>query len=146
MFKDKRCLAIISIAMLMIISMFTSSAWSGSVKVITGAGTSMDSIDEGTIKKIFLGKTKSLPNGNKVEFVTLKSGPAHDSFLKAYVKKSASQFKTYWKKQVFTGKGKSPKTFGSETELAAYVAGKSDTIGYVSAGADLTGVKVLNEK
>jgi len=121
-------------------------AWAGGVKVITGAGTPVDSIDDGTIKKIFLGKTKAWPDGNPVEFVILKSGDVHDSFLSAFVGKSASQFKTYWKKQVFTGKGKSPKSFGSEGELAAYVAGKAGTIGYVSAGADTAGAKVLNHK
>ena len=137
-------LILISILLLMMI--VAPSAWSGSVKVITAAGTPVDAIEDGAIKKIFLGKTKSWPDGNPVEFVILKSGEAHDGFLKAYVKKSASQFKTYWKKQVFTGKGKSPKSYGSEAELAAYVAGKPGTIGYISGNADTAGAKVINEK
>ena len=144
--KNRGRLFLISIALIMKVSMFTFPAWAGAVKVITGAGTPVDSIDDGDIKKIFLGKTKSWPDGNPVEFVVLDSGDVHKSFLKTYVKKSASQFKTFWKKQVFTGKGKNPKSFGSESELAAYVTGKTGTIGYISAGADAAGAKVLNEK
>ena len=144
--KTRGRLLLISILVFTAITTLTTLVYAGGIKVITGAGTPVDTIDDGNIKKIFLGKTKTWPDGNPVEFVILKSGTAHSDFLKAYVKKSASQFKTYWKKQVFTGKGKSPKSFESETDLAAYVAGKSGTIGYVSAGAQITGTKVLSEK
>ncbi len=128
-----------------VLVIMASPALGGQVHVITGSSTSVDSIDEGTIGKIFLGKTKSLPNGSPVEFVVLKSGGVHEDFLKHFVKKSPSQFKTYWKKQVFTGKGKQPKSFDSEAELVAYVIGKSGVIGYVSAGTDAAGAKVINK-
>ncbi len=144
--RTKGLLTLISLALLMMIPLAISSASAGGIQVITSQTTPVETIDDGTIKKIFLGKTKSWPDGNGVEFVVLKSGDAHDGFLKTYVKKSSSQFKTYWKKQVFTGKGKNPKSFDSEGDLVAYIAGKPGAIGYVSAGTDIAGAKVLNEK
>ena len=126
--------------------LFSAVAFANGVQVITGADTPVDTIDDSTIKKIFLGKTKSWPDGNHVEFVVLKSGDAHEAFLKQFIKKSPSQFKTYWKKQVFTGKGKNPTSFDTQEELAAYVAGNPGTIGYISTGADTAGVKVISEK
>lgn len=144
--KNKGRLSLTTIVLILMIHLLSSPAWAGSVNVITGASTPTSAIDEAEIQKIFLGKTKTWPDGSPVEFVVLESGDVHDNFLKLYVKKNPDQFNTYWKKQVFTGKGKSPKTFGSEAELAAYVAGKTGTIGYVSASAELAGAKVINEK
>lgn len=144
--KKREWLILITMALLMMIPMLASPARAGSVKVITSSSTPVDSIDQADVKKIFLGKTKSWPDGNPIEFVVLKSGDVHDNFLKSYVKKSASQFKTYWKKQVFTGKGRNPTSFDSENELLAYVTGKTGVIGYVSAGTDTTGAKVLSEQ
>ncbi len=144
--KCKGRLALISLIVLMLIPLLGSTALAGSIQVITGQGTPVDTIEDGAIKKIFLGKSKAWPNGSPVEFVVLKSGDAHDAFLKTFVKKSASQFKTYWKKQVFTGKGKNPKSFASEKDLVAYVAGKTGAIGYVSSGTDIAGAKILIEK
>lgn len=144
--KKREWLILITMALLMMIPMLASPARAGSVKVITSSSTPVDSIDQADVKKIFLGKTKSWPDGNPVEFVVLKSGDVHENFLKSYVKKSASQFKTYWKKQVFTGKGKNPTSFGSENELLAYVTGKTGVIGYVSAETDTAGAKILSEQ
>ncbi len=144
--RTKGRLILVSMALLMMISLAISPASANGIQVITSQSTPVESIDDGTIKKIFLGKTKSWPDGNGVEFVVLKSGDGHNRFLKAYVKKSSSQFKTYWKKQVFTGKGKNPKSFDSEEALVAYIAGKAGAIGYVSTGIDIAGAKVLNEK
>nr|WP_320017154.1 substrate-binding domain-containing protein [uncultured Desulfobacter sp.] len=145
--KEREWLILITMALLMMIPMLAASpARAGGVKVITSSSTPVDSIDQADVKKIFLGKTKSWPDGNPVEFVVLKSGDVHKNFLKSYVKKSASQFKTYWKKQVFTGKGKNPTSFGSENELLAYVTGKTGVIGYVSAETDTPGAKILSEQ
>ncbi len=144
--RTKGLLTLIGLALLMMISLAISPASAGGIQVITSQSTPVDTIDDGTIKKVFLGKTKSWPDGNGVEFVILKSGDVHDGFLKAYVKKSSSQFKTYWKKQVFTGKGKNPKSFDSESDLVTYISGKSGAIGYVSAGTDIAGSKILSEK
>ncbi len=144
--RTKGRLNLISMALLMMTFLVISPASAKGIQVITSQNTAVETIDKNTIKKIFLGKTKLWPNGSGVEFVVLKSGDAHKDFLKAYVKKSSSQFKIYWKKQVFTGKGKKPKSFDSEIELVAYIAGKTGVIGYVSTGIDIAGAKVLNEK
>lgn len=88
--RIKGLLTLISLALLMMIPLAMSSASAGRIQVITSQTTPVETIDDGTIKKVFLGKTKSWPDGNGVEFVVLKSGDIHDEFLKAYVKKSRS--------------------------------------------------------
>ncbi len=100
------------------------------------------------MKAIFLGKKTKWANKGKVVPSTLKKGAVNKSFLKKYVKKSPAQFKTYWKKQVFTGKGKAPKSFKTEKALIAYVAKTKGAVGYVSkkAAEGAAGVKILEVK
>ncbi len=116
------------------------------VLVIANKSAPADAMDEAVIKNVFLGKTTSWDDGSSMEFVLLADGPAHEAFLKGFVKKTPSQFSTYWKKMVFTGKGATPKSFATESELVSYVAGHAGAVGYVSGAADVTAVKVVNQQ
>ncbi len=84
------------------------------------------------VQNIFLGKKKKLDNHN-ITFVILKSGEIHEEFLKEFLARTPSQFNRYWKKMVFTGKGKAPKVFQTEEALLEYVRETEDTVGYLSA-------------
>ncbi len=118
----------------------------GGVLVIANKNVPTDSLDAAVVKNVFLGKTTSWSDGRPIEFVALSDGSAHDAFLRIFVRKTPAQFSTYWKKMVFTGKGATPKSFATESELVAYVAGHNGAVGYVSGTADVTGVKVMNQQ
>lgn len=101
--------------------------------VIVNSGVAEETLSKSDIEKIYTGKKSKWSDGSKIIFAGLKDGATHDSFLDTYVSKSPAKFKAYWKKMVFTGKGKPPKAFDTEEELMAYVAKTSGAIGYVSA-------------
>lgn len=103
----------------------------GDVVVANG----QSSVSASDLKQMFLGKKKSWPNGDKVVLVVLKGGATHDSFMSNRVGKSPSQFLSFWKKLVFTGKGVMPKQASSEEELLQMVASTKGAVGYVSDGA-----------
>lgn len=84
------------------------------------------------VQNIFLGKVTKI-EGTKITFVILKSGDVHADFLEAYLSRTPSQYKKYWKKLVFSGKGKSPKTFKTEEALMEYIAQTPGALGYVGA-------------
>ena len=88
------------------------------------------------VKEVFLGKYTKWQDedGSKVKVVlaTLKDGEINDSFMKAYVKKTAPQFGNFWKKIVFSGKGKMPKSLKTEKEMIEYVAEEKGCVGYMS--------------
>lgn len=84
------------------------------------------------IQNIFLGKMTKV-EGEKITFVILQSGDVHAEFLDAYLSRTPSQYARYWKKLVFSGKGKSPKAFGSEEDLVAYIAQTPGALGYIDA-------------
>jgi len=76
----------------------------------------------------------------------LKSGAAHEAFVKQYLGKTDAALETYYRSLVFTGKGSMPKALASDAEVVSYVAKTKGAIGYVSAGAGTEGVKALEVK
>jgi len=95
------------------------------------------------LKKILLGKTKKWDDGSPVVLVILEGGDAHDKFVKKFAGKTAKQFQNFWRKMVFSGKGKMPQAFASEADLAAFVAANPGSIGYVAKGAAIDGAKEI---
>ena len=81
--------------------------------------------------------------GAQAFLATLHSGAAHNQFIKAYVGKTAKQFTNYWRKMLFSGKGRMPKAFHSQEELASFVANQKGALGYTSEGLLFNGTKVL---
>jgi hypothetical protein len=49
--------------------------------------------------------------------VTLKGGPVNEVFLHHHIRDNPEEFRTRWRKAVFTGQGSMPKEFGSEAAL-----------------------------
>ncbi len=111
--------------------------------VIAHSSVPGDAVDASTLQGIYLGKTSTWSDGSPVAPATIKGGDVTDAFLKSYVKKSSSQFASFWKKAVFTGTGTPPKEFGSDAEMVAWVAATPGAVGYVSAGAATDGCKVF---
>jgi ABC-type phosphate transport system substrate-binding protein len=114
------------------------------VVVIANQDVAASSLGANDIKEIFLGKKTSWDNGAKIVLVVQDRTDARDVFLKAYVKKTASQYDNYWKKQVFTGKGKTPKSFSSDQEIVDYVAQTPGAISYVSSDAATGNTKTIS--
>ncbi len=119
-------------------------AASQEVVIIANKSVETSTLSPAQLKEIFLGKCTRWENGDKINIVILKHTDTHKSFLKTYVKRSPSQFTNYWRKQVFTGKGESPKAFKSERELVDYVANVKGAIGYITKGTHTDRVKILS--
>jgi len=116
---------------LLVLMCLASTAAFADVVVIANKNVSETSMSKDKVKQIFLGKVVKWQDGSRIRFVTLK-GDSHKSFLKEYIGRSEAQYKTYWKKILFTGKGSMPKSFATEQEMAQYVANTKGAIGYIS--------------
>jgi len=126
--------------------LLASLSWAGSVKVVANPSVGASSVSADELKSVFLQEKSSLSDGSHVEPVLQKGGTAHEAFLKDYLDKNDSALQTYYRSLVFTGKGSMPKAVGSDAEVVAYVAKTKGAIGYVSADASASGVKVLDVK
>jgi ABC-type phosphate transport system substrate-binding protein len=115
----------------------------GGVVVIGNPGISDSTLSAGNVKNIFLGKKTKWSNGRKIIFVILKKSETHKNFLKQYIGRTTSQFRNYWKKQVFTGKGRTPKVFKTETAMVEFVQNTPGAVGYISPQTPAKGVKTI---
>jgi ABC-type phosphate transport system substrate-binding protein len=118
----------------LVLLMLASPLWAGSVIINpadAGAG-----LTEGQAKKVYLGKSKKLPSGAKALPVDLAGGsPVRDQFLNTVVGKSESQYKSFWAKRVFTGKGSAPAEKASDAEVKAFVSSTPGAVGYIDSGS-----------
>ena len=122
------------------------TALAADLKIIANPSVGAYSVSADDLKGVFLATKTSLSDGSHVEPVLEKGGPVHEAFLKEYLGKTDAALQTYYRSLVFTGKASMPKTFGSDAEVAAYVAKTKVAVGYVSAGAGTAGVKTLEVK
>lgn len=101
-------------------------------------------LSKSAISKIYLGKTKTFPNGDKVLALNLKSSNnVRNNFQQEILGKSTAQVKAYWSKLIFTGKGKPLKELATEEDVLAMVASTPNAIGYIDSSKVNDTVKVV---
>ncbi len=125
---------------------FIGHAEGEEVLVIVNSGVAQGEISAKDLGNIFLGKKSSWDGGMKTVPVTLEAGDAHEKFLKSYIKKSSSQFSTFWKQAVFTGQGIPPKSVTSEADVVKFVNENAGAVGYILSSTPHDGVKVIAVK
>jgi hypothetical protein len=113
------------------------------VRLIAHPGVPISQISASDLKGVFLVTKTSLPDGSRVEPVLLRLGRTLDDFAKAYVGKTANGLENYYRSLVFSGKGTMPRILRSDAEVLDYVRRTRGAIGYVSAEANIEGVKLL---
>jgi len=102
-------------------------------------------IDANTIKKIYLGKSKSFADGMKVNPVNQDSNSVADEFNDKVVGKSGSQLNAYWSKLIFTGKGTPPEKLSNDQAVIDFVSSNKDGIGYIDSAKVTDSVKVIGK-
>ena len=115
------------------------------VFIIANPDTELTSLEKKEIRDIFTGKRTRWNGSGKITIAILENLDVHKEFLLEFVRKTPSQFRNYWRRKVFTGEGKLPKSFGSEAELIDFVAGTKGAVGYISSPAKKP-VKVIEIK
>lgn len=124
-------------------SVFFSSISLADVAIIVNVDNDV-TLSDTDISRLFLGKLKKFPSGQKAVAVNLKLGSTiRDEFESKVLGKSASQIKAYWSKRVFSGKGKPPQELVSDNDVLTMVASNSNAIAYVDAATVNDTVKVI---
>jgi ABC-type phosphate transport system substrate-binding protein len=129
-------------SVLLFLVLAASGRAGGEVVIVANPGISVSSLSEQDVKQIFLGKIKSV-GGESVKIIVQKDGDVHRKFLDDYVSRTPSQYKRYYKKLVFTGKGRAPIKVADDQAMLAYISRTTGAIGYVNAGAVNDKVKII---
>lgn len=127
------------IVIALLLGLFTVNMFAATPEnVVIIAHTSVtDPVTKETLKQIFLGRQTRWRDDTKVTFVVLEESPVYEVFLRDYIEKTIFQYTNYWKKQVFTGKGRMPKAFATSAEVIEFVAATEGAISFVSPQAAL---------
>lgn len=120
-----------------------SAAGAQDVVLVANKGVKISEITNADLRAIFMGTKTRFADGSHAVPVTLKGGPIHEVFLRNHVGESPEEFRSQWRKLVFTGQGAMPKAFDSEPALIEYVAATPGAVGYVSRVSPQDGVKLL---
>jgi ABC-type phosphate transport system substrate-binding protein len=114
------------------------------VVVIVNPKSGVTSLTQDEISRIFLGKTKSFPDGAPAVSVNQNEGSAvRDKFNQVVCNKTSSQYKAYWSQLIFTGKGRPPRNGGGNAAVKSLVAANPNMISYVDASVVDATVKVV---
>jgi ABC-type phosphate transport system substrate-binding protein len=124
--------------------LLTAPATFAEIAAIVSPSNGNVSLDKLAISKIFLGKSKSFPDGSQAKPIDQNDdSPARDAFNGTVLGKSASQLKSYWSRLIFTGKGTPPKQVSNDAAVIELIANDPNAIGYIDASSVDGSVKVV---
>lgn len=135
------------IAVLLIVLLLTMAAGASvadDLVLVAHPDVPVDTISVRELQRIYLGKSTRWAGGERIKPVLLDAGSTLAMFIADYLDRTAENFSVYWKRMVFTGKGRPPRAFGDRAELAFYVRATPGAIGFLPATADRTGLKVVH--
>ncbi len=113
------------------------------VFIITHPSVDVNTLSKSSLKSIYTGVTVKWNNGQQIKLTTLEIEDVHQEFARKYTNKSPAQFRSYWIKQVFSGKGVLPKNFKTEKDLIDYVSNTEGAIGYISSKSNSKTIKFI---
>jgi ABC-type phosphate transport system substrate-binding protein len=112
--------------------------------VIVNSKVAADSLSADELKAIYTARTEYWDDGQAVVIAVLPDKT--DAALQQASGMEASQFKTFWLRLEFSGRGSPPKKANDAAALVALVASTQGAIALVPADATLTGVKKIKIK
>jgi ABC-type phosphate transport system substrate-binding protein len=111
-----------------------SEAFAGADDILFIVNKSVQAqINKNTIKKIYLGRKSRWNNHEKIVFYTFDSSELIEKFTKNFLGKSKHQFENYWKRQLFTGKGRLPRAIKTLDESFNIISQTKGSIMFIPA-------------
>jgi ABC-type phosphate transport system substrate-binding protein len=112
--------------------------------VIVNPSVTADSLSADELKNIYTARTRYWDDGRAIIIVVLPDKT--DAALQQASGMDGSQFKTFWQRLAFSGRGSEPEKADDAAALVAFVAATKGAIALVPADAVLTGVKKIEIK
>ena len=122
---------------------FSALGLEGAV-VIANSDVAADSLSADALKDIYTAKTKYWGDGQAVIIIVLPGKT--DAALQQASGMEASQFRTFWLRLTFSGRGQQPRKANDVAALMALVASTKGAIALVPADTKLKDVKKIEIK
>jgi ABC-type phosphate transport system substrate-binding protein len=114
--------------------------------VIVNEANAVTTMPAPEIAQLFLKKKTKWASGVAVAPVDQSSGRVRAAFSQEVLGRDVSAVRAYWQQQIFSGRSTAPDEKASDAAVIAFVKDNPGAIGYVSANAPTTGVKVLSSR
>lgn len=95
------------------------------------------------LSRYFLKKSTQWPDGSAVRPVEPLDPRLRQAFARQVHERSVAAIAAYWNALIFSGRELPPLEKSADADVIAYVRATPGAIGYVSAGTDTAGVKVV---
>jgi ABC-type phosphate transport system substrate-binding protein len=114
-------------------------------KVVVNQTNPADSITAKELSGFFMKQTDTWASGLPIMPVDREAtSTTRNGFSKVILGRDVGAIKSYWQRQIFSGRGVPPPEKSSDEDVLAFVRANSGAIGYVSSDVDIGfGVKVL---
>lgn len=113
-------------------------------RVIVHAENPISTLTRAEVSSLMLKKADRWPDGTEVDPVDLDmKSPVRAALSKHIHGSSIASIVSYWKRQIYSGRGVPPPAVKTDEEVVAYVRSHRGGIGYVSPSARLEGVRVV---
>ena len=115
----------------------------GDIVIVANKNIPENSLSTEDIKNIFLGKKKKWNDNSPIIVVLNNSKPVHHDLLNQYIRRTPSQFKNTWRRLVFSGGGRYPRTFSEDTEVIDFVSSFDGAVSYIDIRHVNDSVKII---
>ncbi len=119
----------------------------GAYLVVCNPKSSVTVVNRAFLQDAFLKRVTVWPTGEVTRPVDLPpASPIRRRFTEDVLKRPVDAVRNFWQQRIFAGRDLPPPELGDEGEVIRFVLRVPGAVGYVSADADLNGVKVLTVK
>lgn len=114
------------------------------IYVIVNANNAMRPLTNKEAIDLFMGRTRTFPNGDYVLACDLpRDHASRVRFYQSLTGMTQAQLNSYWSRLMFTGQVMPPQTIGSEAAMLEMVRRNPGAIGYVGQEPQDKGVRVV---
>lgn len=114
------------------------------IAVITDPSVELVSLDLEQLERLYLLRPNRFPGGIKLVAIDQKTGSEiRQAFLEKALWKTEIDVAEYWSRRMFSGKGRPPRQYDSDTAVIDAVIESPGTVGYVDSESVDERVKVL---
>ena len=113
--------------------------------IVINSTNNTQSIAKQQLSRYFMKQTATWANGLPVLPVDQGASSAvREDFSKEIMGRDVAAVKSFWQRQIFSGRSVPPPEKATDAEVIAFVTANAGAVGYVSAGTTLgSGVRVL---
>ena len=108
-----------------------SPARAGPLVVITHSESAIHTLSREQVSRIFLGRLKLLPTGDRV--MVVEAGPLREHFYRRLIGRDIAEINAYWARLQFSGRTQPPLRLHSSEEALAAVLAERNVVGYIDA-------------